>query len=248
MPDIVDERGYNQIFKLTTASALRLRRRAQAMVEAMALPAAPDQRARVRILEIGCGMGELAHELALLTGARVTGVDLSPGFIAHAAAAYRHPRLDFIVADLSQSNPASEQEQYDFIVGNGILHHLYHHLDTFLPVLARWLTPAGRLIFWEPNLWNPYVYLIFSFPRLRRAAKLEPDEMAFTPGFIRRKLAAAGFGRVRATTRDFLLPNTPAGLIRPVIAVGKVLDRIPVINRMAQSLFFVAEKSAQPHQ
>jgi len=244
MADIVDERGYNQIFKPTTASAIRLRRRAQAMVEAMDLPAAPDARARVRILEIGCGMGELAHELALLTGARVTGVDLSPGFIQHASATYRHPRLDFIVADLSQSNPASEQEQYDFIVGNGILHHLYHHLDTFLPVLARWLTPAGRLIFWEPNLWNPYVFLIFTFPMLRRAAKLEPDEMAFTPGFIRRKLAAAGFGPVRATTRDFLLPNTPSALIRPVIAVGDVLDRIPLVNRMAQSLFFVAGKPA----
>jgi SAM-dependent methyltransferase len=246
MADIVDERGYNQIFRPTTASALRLRRRAQAMVDAMALPATPEQRASVRILEIGCGMGELAHELALLTGARITGVDLSPGFIEHAIATYRHPRLNFIVTDLSQSNPASEREQYDFIVGNGILHHLYHHLDNFLPVLARWLIPSGRVIFWEPNLWNPYVFLIFTFPALRRMAKLEPDEMAFTPGFIRRKLTAAGFDPVRITTRDFLLPNTPAALIRPVVAVGGVLDRIPLVNRMAQSLFFVAQKTTGP--
>jgi 2-polyprenyl-3-methyl-5-hydroxy-6-metoxy-1,4-benzoquinol methylase len=244
MADIVDERGYNQIFKPTTASAIRLRRRADAMVQAMDLPATPERRAQVRILEIGCGMGSLAHELALLTDARVTGVDLSPGFIDHAASTYRHPRLNFIVADLSQSNPASEQEQYDFIVGNGILHHLYHHLDTFLPVLARWLTPAGRLIFWEPNLWNPYVFLIFTFPVLRRAAKLEPDEMAFTPGFIRRKLQAAGLGDVQATTRDFLLPNTPDALIRLVIVIGGWLDRIPVVNRMAQSVFFVAGRSS----
>ncbi len=240
MANIVDERGYNQIFKPTTATAIRLRRRAEAMVQEMNLPAAPAERARIHILEIGCGMGSLAHELALLTGARVTGVDLSAKFIEHASATYRHPQLTFIVADLSQSNPASEQEQYDFIVGNGILHHLYHHLDTFLPVLARWLKPAGRLIFWEPNLWNPYVFLIFSVPVLRRAANLEPDEMAFTPGFIRRKLTAAGLGRVRATTRDFLLPNTPDALIRPVIAVGAVLDCIPVVNRLAQSVFFVA--------
>jgi 2-polyprenyl-3-methyl-5-hydroxy-6-metoxy-1,4-benzoquinol methylase len=243
MPDIVDERGYNQIFKPTTASAIRLRRRAQAMVTAMDLPATPEARASIRILEIGCGMGELAHELALLTGARVTGVDLSPGFIEHARTTYRHPQLEFIVADLSQSTPASAQEQYDFIVGNGILHHLYHHLHTFLPVLARWLAPTGRLIFWEPNLWNPYVYLIFTFPFLRRAAKLEPDEMAFTTGFIRRKLVAAGFGQVRAVTRDFLLPNTPAVLVRPVIAASNLLDRIPFVNLLAQSLFFVAVKS-----
>lgn len=242
MADIVDERGYNQIFKPTTASALRLRRRAEAMVQEMHLPAAPAERAQIHILEIGCGMGSLAHELALLTGARVTGADLSPGFIAHAAATYRHPRLDFIVRDLSQSNPASEQEQHDFIVGNGILHHLYHHLDTFLPVLARWLKPAGRLIFWEPNLWNPYVFLIFTFPILRRAANLEPDEMAFTPGFIRRKLSVAGFHHIRATTRDFLLPNTPDALIRPVIVIGGWLDRIPLVNRLAQSVFLSARR------
>jgi len=240
MANIVDERGYNQIFRPTTATATRLRRRAEAMVHAMHLPTDPAGRARIHILEIGCGMGELAHELALLTGARVTGVDLSEKFIAHATATYQRPGLSFIVTDLSRTNPASEQEKYDYIVGNGILHHLYHHLDSFLPALARWLTPSGRLIFWEPNLWNPYVFLIFTFPVLRRAAKLEPDEMAFTPGFIRRKLQAAGLDDVQATTRDFLLPNTPDVLIRSVIVIGGWLDRIPVVNRMAQSVFFVA--------
>ena len=44
-------------------------------------------------------------------------------------------------------------------------------------------------------------------------ARLEPEEMAFTPRFIQRKLTTAGFCQVRAITRDFLLPNTPARLI-----------------------------------
>ena len=38
----------------------------------------------------------------------------------------------------------------------------------------------GRIIFLEPNLHNPYVYLIFSRPKLRQRARLEPDEMAFS--------------------------------------------------------------------
>jgi len=245
MTNIVDERGYNQIFAPSPAQALRLRRRAQAIIDA--LPPATGGESR-RILELGCGMGELAHELSVLTEARVTGVDLSERFISHARATYQRPNLEFIVADLTREVPVAEQDRYHAICGNGILHHLYHHLDTVLPALHRWLRPGGRLVFWEPNLWNPYVWTIFTWAPFRRAAKLEPDEMAFTPGFIRAKLARAGFPKIQVTTRDFLLPNTPDGLIRPVVAVSDVLDRVPLVNRTAQSLFLVAEKAVDAGQ
>jgi SAM-dependent methyltransferase len=244
MPNIVDERGYNQIFAPSPAQAIRLRRRAEAIISALPLPAGLEERRAARILELGCGTGELAHALAVLTEARVTGVDLSERFIAQAREKHQRPNLDFIVADLTREIPAAGQQRYHAITGNGILHHLYHHLDQVLPALHRWLVPGGRLVFWEPNLWNPYVWTIFSFAPMRRLAKLEPDEMAFTPGFIRAKLERAGFGAIKVSTRDFLLPNTPTGLIGPVVAVGDRLDRIPVINRAAQSLFFSAEKPA----
>ncbi|GAB1489316.1 hypothetical protein MASR2M8_17690 [Opitutaceae bacterium] len=241
MANIVDERGYNQIFRPSAATAVRLRRRAEAMVREMRLPDSAADRERTHILELGCGTGELSHLLAELTGCRVTGVDLSERFIAQATATHRHPRLSFSVTDLSRTSPATEQEKYHAIVGNGILHHLYHHLDGFLPALARWLVPGGRLIFWEPNLLNPYVYLIFSFTPLRRLAKLEPDEMAFTGGFIQRKLLASGFRSAHVSTRDFLLPNTPTPLIGPVCHASDWLERIPVIRASAQSIFLVAE-------
>lgn len=245
MANIIDERGYNQIFASSPAQALRLRRRAQAIIAALPLPANAAERRAACILELGCGMGELAHELAVLTEARVTGVDLSERFILQARQDYQRPNLDFIVADLTREIPAAGQERYHAITGNGILHHLYHHLDTVLPALHCWLRPGGRLVFWEPNLWNPYIWAIFSIAPLRARAKLEPDEMAFTPNFIRAKLERAGFTAIEVSTRDFLLPNTPSPLIRPVVAVGDQLDRIPLVNRMAQSLFFSAEKPAE---
>lgn len=241
MPNIVDERGYNQIFAASPAQALRLRRRAEAIITA--LPPAPAGESR-HLLELGCGMGELAHALATLTAAQVTGVDLSERFIGHARATYQRPNLDFIVADLTREVPAAGQNRYHAITGNGILHHLYHHLDQVLPALHRWLRPGGRLIFWEPNLWNPYVWTIFSHAPFRRLAKLEPEEMAFTAGFIRRKLARSGYVNIRVATRDFLLPNTPDPLIRPLVLVSDQLDRVPLLNRIAQSLFLVAEKPA----
>ena len=241
MPHIVDERGYNQIFATSPAQALRLRRRVQAIIAAL-----PDNTGTVspRILEMGCGMGEMALLLAEATSAQVTGVDLSEKFIEHARATHRRSNLDFMIADLTKKSPAADEECYDAITGNGILHHLYQHLDEVLPALRRWLKPGGRLIFWEPNLWNPYIFLIFSLPALRRAARLEPDEMAFTPGFVRRRLQRAGYGNVRVVTRDFLLPNTPAMLVRAAVTISDALDCLPLINRAAQSLFLIAEKPA----
>ena len=171
MANIVDERGYSQIFKATHAQAIRLRRRAETIVLEMALPATLETRSRINILELGCGTGELAYHLAVLTGAQVTGVDLSQQFIDYAKTTHKHEKLTFIVADLSRTIPRSDAEKYDYIVGNGILHHLYHHLHTFLPALGRWLAPGGRLIFWEPNLMNPYIFLIFKIPLLRRCKR-----------------------------------------------------------------------------
>lgn len=242
MANIVDERGFNQIFRSSTAQAIRLKRRAQAMVEAMTLPEAVERRQGIHILEIGCGMGELAHHLAEITHCRVKGVDLSPQFIEHASTTYQHPNLTFAVADLATSTPVSAQEQFSYIVGNGILHHLYHQLDQVLPRLALWLKPGGRLLFWEPNLHNPYIRVIFSWAGPRRWARLEPDEMAFTARYIRQRLAQSGYEHISATERDFLLPNTPKPLVRPVIALGALFERLPIVRTTAQSLFISAER------
>ena len=116
-------------------------------------------------------------------------------------------------------------------------------MDNFLPALALWLRPGGRLIFWEPNLKNPYVFLIFKVAALRRMTRLEPEEMAFTPRFIQRKLTTAGFCQVRAIARDFLLPNTPAKLISLVVKMGDFLEKVPVVRGCAQSIFLTATAS-----
>jgi 2-polyprenyl-3-methyl-5-hydroxy-6-metoxy-1,4-benzoquinol methylase len=246
MAHIVDERGYNQVFKSSPAQTIRLRRRVEAIVREMGLPDNGEERQHIHILEIGSGTGDMSFQLAQLTGARVTGVDLSPRFIELARNTHRHPNLNFELVDLSKESPGSDADRYDYIVGNGILHHLYHHLDSFFPALIRWLVPGGRLIFWEPNLWNPYVFLIFSVPTLRRLAKLEPEEMAFTADFARKKLLKAGFAPVRVNPRDFLLPTIPSSLIAPVITVGGWLEHVPGLRRLAQSVFIVAKRPVLP--
>jgi 2-polyprenyl-3-methyl-5-hydroxy-6-metoxy-1,4-benzoquinol methylase len=242
MASIIDERGFNQGFKLTEAQRIRLHRRAESIVAEIDLPVDPEMRKKIHILELGCGTGELAYQLAIITSARVTGVDLSQKFVDHANSEHKHSGLSFVVADLSETAPSSETQRYDYIVGNGILHHLYYHLDRLLPALALWLKPGGKLIFWEPNLYNPYIYLIFSFPFFRRLARLEPDEMAFSSDYISRKLKIAGFHEIRATTRDFLLPNTPKIFIKSIAYIGAIAEKIPLLRRCAQSVFLHAKR------
>ena len=73
----------------------------------MRLPAEHGRKLDVHILELGCGTGELAFELAKIAGARVTGVDRSQKFIDYASANYRQPNLRFLVADFSDSSARS---------------------------------------------------------------------------------------------------------------------------------------------
>ena len=244
MASIVDERGYNQMFRPSRAQTVRLERRASAMVKEMTLPADLCCRAAIKIIELGCGSGELAHELAVQTGAHVVGADLSARFVAQAQSTHRHPGLSFVVADFTKEIPSTGADRYDYIVGNGILHHLFFDMETLLPALHRWLVPGGRLIFWEPNIMNPYIYSIFTVPALRKWAKLEPAEMAFGGSWIRQHLKTAGFDNVRVEPRDFLLPNIPSALIAPTIAVGAVLESIPGIRHLSQSLFITARAQA----
>jgi SAM-dependent methyltransferase len=236
MTSIVDDRGYNQGFEWTKTQALRMERRARAIVSAAAVQHTD------RIIELGCGTGELASLMAANTSARVTGVDICVPFIEQARQRFASPRLDFAVADLSKIEEIDRLgANFDAVVGNGILHHLYYVIDEALPRLRRLLKPGGRFVFFEPNLFNPYVAAIFSIDPLRKIAKLEPDEMAFTPRWIRERLGKAGFATTHVEFKDFLLPNLPWAVAPTVATVGDRLEKIPLIDHLAQSLFITAK-------
>ena len=233
MPSIVDDRGFNQGFTWNPTQEVRMRRRAEAILEAL-------PKGSQRVLEWGCGTGELAHFLAT-DSTEVTAADLCAPFIEQATRNFGREHLRYVQADLAtDQGRATLGREWDAIVGNGILHHLYHHIGPALGSMRSMLRPGGRFVFWEPNLFNPYVFATFSFGPLRKLTKLEPDEMAFTPGWIEGHLRAAGFGAIEVSYRDFLVPNLPFALVPLVTRAGAVVERIPGVNRLAQSLFITA--------
>lgn len=237
---IIDDRGYNQGFKPSAAVLVRNKRRVDRILQAIE-PIAPGH----QMLEIGCGTGEYAHLFAQQSGLHVVAADICVPFIEEARRLYQSPNLQFACIDFTDTTAINAQfgdQAFDSVVGNGILHHMYYHIDEVLSKLRALLKPGGRFAFLEPNLFNPYCATIFQIPIARKWARLEPSEMAFSASFIAARLQKAGFDDICVEYRDFLIPGTPTALIQPVITVGAVLERIPLINMLAQSLSIRARK------
>ena len=228
-----DERGFNQIFAPVGSTPLRATRRNDWFVEM-----ANGVGAR-RVLELGCGSGAAAAHMAVRTGLEVVAVDISDKFLEHARKAHSLPNLSFEKLDLL-ADDLGRFGRFDLVFGNGILHHLVLRLDEVLRALHSLTNPQGGLAFIEPNFLNPYCALIFGTRVGRRFAKLEPDEMAFTPGQLRRALPMAGWRDVKVTTRDFLLPGLPEAVARPILAIEPALEATAATRWLAQSHFISA--------
>jgi trans-aconitate methyltransferase len=92
-----------------------------------------------RVLDLGCGAGELATAIAS-AGATVVGLDASPEMIG--AARRREPRLEFVVGDGQALDYASE---FDAVFSNAALHWMPRAAEVVRGV-RRALRPGGRFV------------------------------------------------------------------------------------------------------
>lgn len=149
-----------------------------------------DQRAKTRAalalsagehgLEVGCGIGFLACEMAreVTPGGNVVGVDSSPDMIA--AARVRAEReglsgsLEFIVGDAARLDfpPAT----FDFVVAVQV--YLYvTEIERALAEAAHVLKPGGRLVVVDTD-WDSCVWLTGNRERHRRILEARLGEFA----------------------------------------------------------------------
>ncbi len=101
----------------------------------------------LRVLEIGCGVGDL---LASLKPSRGVGVDFSPEMVKFAK--QRHPDLEFHVADALEF---SSSEKFDYIVLSDLVNDL-PDVQAVLEQLQKVSTSNTRLVVnFFNNLWRP---------------------------------------------------------------------------------------------
>jgi len=99
------------------------------------------------VLDVAAGEGYGSHLLAQVARS-VTGVDVAPNAVAHAARVYRGPNLRFVQGD-ARHLPVDDAA-VDIVVSFETIEHLYEH-DEFLGEVRRVLRPGGRFVVSTPE-------------------------------------------------------------------------------------------------
>jgi len=188
-----------------------------------------------RVLEVGCGWGELAEWTARDTGAEVVAVDLSSRMVELA----RERGVDARVADVQQL-PFADGE-FDLVVAAWMLYHV-PDLDRGLRELARVLRPGGGLV----AVTNSRFHLI----ELRELVGSGPSTLSFARE-TGEGLLAPYFDRIRREDVDGTLTFADRAAVeayvRASIAMSPFVENLhaaidePFVARRANSIF-VAEK------
>ena len=99
-----------------------------------------------RVLDVGCGKGELAYDLVARAGATVVGIDPDTRYLAFARDHFQHPNLTFVEGTAPH---AVRHEHFDVVVLSNVLEHLKERTK-FLHAIAEVVTPE-RFLFRVPT-------------------------------------------------------------------------------------------------
>lgn len=157
------------------------------------------------VLDIGCGSGVFAAWIAH-AGARVIGIDVSPGHIARAKELHEALGLSsqFLVAPVT--GPALGGKTFDRLAGRYVLHHL--DPPTIAEDLAALLRPSGTAAFVETVGANPILRAAravltghFGIPRYgtvdeRPLGRSDLNALAAAFGSLRLEVAEMKFLRI----------------------------------------------------
>ncbi len=110
--------------------------------------------ARAKILEVGCGTGQLSNFLARVPDRGVVAIDFCLNSLKLAQAFKQENGLDNVTfAQMNLFRPALTPESFDVVLCNGVLHHTESPEQGFLSI-SRLVRPRGFLIVGLYNTWG----------------------------------------------------------------------------------------------
>lgn len=186
-----------------------------------------------RVLEIGCGTGDL---LASLSPSLGVGIDLSARMIT--LARERHPDLEFQVADVHELSP--EGQTFDFIVLSDVANDLWD-VQRALERLRPFCGPQTRLVF------NHFSHLWAGPLRVAQSLGLAKPTLAqnwLTRQDLKNLLELAGYEPLRGW-EEICIP-----LFIPILSrfANRYLAKIPPFSWLAVTNFLVARPLFKPER
>jgi 2-polyprenyl-3-methyl-5-hydroxy-6-metoxy-1,4-benzoquinol methylase len=204
-----------------------------------------------RVLEVGCGSGNLSTYLAL-RGANAVGVDVSDGMLALAR---RRAEVNGVSANVELVGmPVEDLDHaagsYDAVIANQVLHHL--ELSRAMPNIARLIGTSGVALFAEPVLllpeWVRGVRYSRAVTRVFPARTDTPDERSIDVrdmASIRAAFATSEVHPFQLTTRlQNFIELSDGAFARMERLDHLLLTRVPGATRLTRYVVFVCRGAA----
>lgn len=169
-----------------------------------------------RVLELGCGQGDLLHSVKPSYG---VGIDFAAPYIE--AAKNKYPELQFYIQDAESINLT---ETFDYIILSDLTNCLWDVQAVFKHIKGLCHAQTRIVISQYNYLWEP----ILRFGEFLHIKLKQPAQNWFTAGDINNLLELEGFQRIRIE-RKLLFPK-----FIPVInfIFNKAFANLPIINRL----------------
>jgi ubiquinone/menaquinone biosynthesis C-methylase UbiE len=137
-----------------------------------------------KILEIGCGIGTVVHELSK-KGHDIVGIDISGEAIEYGRKKYADISLEVQAAETLPY----EDESFNVVLSFDVFEHIAE-TDKHITEVRRVLRPGGYYLFQTPNKYSNIIYEIL-WTKSLQWRRYHPS--LHSPGQLRRRMARHGF-------------------------------------------------------
>ena len=192
-----------------------------------------------RVLEVGCGIGNLTRQILARPGVTfVRAIDLDPAYVERVAREIPDARLSVAAAAAEEYCPAehrTDEGGFDFVVSSNVLEHIEDHVHAARNI-HNMLRPGGIALILVPA--HPWLYseLDRRLSHFRRYRRRDVRGLATAAGLAATRvryfnpLGALGWWLNGKVLRRAALPSGQLALYsRWAIPVSKLLDRLCIV-------------------